>query len=441
MKWSISTRLIGIAAVTILALLPLFGYALSRAFLASVQSGFDRHVQAYLVFLAGRLESTDEGTLVFSREPGDDRFEQLHSGWYWQISTSGEVQKVSRSLWDEALAPPPATDRQPVEMTGPRGERLRGAMLRLEMRGLADPVQVLVTGPRHEIDDEVDSFNWLLFRSLGLLGLILIATLVAQIRWGLAPLRAMAESLRRVRRGDTTRLDVRLPADLGNVAMAMNEVLAHQEQLLARGRSVAGNLAHALKTPLAAIRLKIESLSQTQDLRTDLTQIQRIIDHHLTMAAAAGRAGGHMKQTNLRASIEPVIAAVRSLHAQRALRMEVDLPSQLQVAMDAQDLQELAGNLLDNAAQWARTQIRVHATHVERSVTLRIEDDGPGIRESERQSVLDRGLRLDERQPGSGLGLAIVKDLADLYGLAITLERADIGGLAVGIRFPSTTDD
>lgn len=439
MRLSISTRLIGIAVVTTLALLPLFGFALSRAFLASAESSFDRQIQAYLLFLAGRLESTADGGIVFSREPGDDRFEQFHSGWYWQLSLRGSVQRTSRSLWDETLTEPPAPDRQAVNLRGPRGEALRGAVLALDLGGLADPVHLLVTGPRGQIDAEVASFNWLLMRSLGLLGVILVLALVVQIRWGLAPLRAMTDGLRQVRSGAAPRLDVRLPADLSNVAKAMNEVLQHQEQLLERGRSVAGNLAHALKTPLATIRMKIESIDDAASLRSDVAQIQRIVDHHLTLAAAAGRATGNSRRTALVESIEPVLSAVRMLHAERRIALHAHLPSQLFVAVDAQDLQELVGNLLDNAAKWARTQVSIEATQSAGAVLLRIEDDGPGIPVPEREQVLGRGLRLDERQPGSGLGLAIVKDLAELYGLEITLDAASLGGLRVELRFPGRT--
>ncbi|TDU28945.1 signal transduction histidine kinase [Panacagrimonas perspica] len=436
MRLSISTRLIGIAVVTTLALLPLFGYALSRAFLASAESSFDRQIDAYLLFLAGRLDSTKDGDIVFSRQPGDDRFEQLHSGWYWQVSRGGKVQETSRSLWDETLAPPQASPREPVDLRGPGDQALRGATLELTLGGLAEPVNLLVTGPRQQIDAEVASFNWLLVRSLGLLGLILVVALVAQIRWGLAPLRAMTEGLRQVRSGSAPRLDVRLPSDLSTVARAMNEVLAHQEELLERGRSVAGNLAHALKTPLATIRMKIDSLDDGHSLRADVAQIQRIVDHHLTLAAAAGRASGPSRRSALGESIEPVLAAVRMLHADRHIELRAELPPELRVAVDAQDLQELVGNLLDNAAKWARTRVDLRATRLGDDVLLSIEDDGPGIAESEREQVLSRGLRLDEQQPGSGLGLAIVKDLARLYRLQIAFERAPLGGLGIHLRFP-----
>lgn len=440
MKLSISTRLIGITVVTTLALLPLFGFALSRSFERSVQASFDQHIQAYLIFLAGRLDTDADGHIVFSREPGDDRFEQLYSGWYWQLRFAGEVQQTSRSLWDEVLRYPPSRDRAPFELTGPRDEPLRGATLSVELGGLPERVELLVTGPRDDIDQQLASFNWLLVRSLGLLGLILVVALVAQIRWGLAPIRAMADSLRQVRSGASPRLDPHLPADLRQVAMAMNEVLAHQEQLLARGRSVAGNLAHALKTPLAAIRVKIEALPQAQPLRSDVAQIQRIIDHHLTLAAAAGRASSSSRRTQLRESIEPVLSAVRMIHVERALQISAEMPDSLTVAVDAQDLQELIGNLLDNAAQWARTQVQLRAQRVDQAILLSIEDDGPGLSETEREKVLGRGLRLDEQQPGSGLGLAIVKDLADLYGLRIELNRAALGGLRVDIYFASSAD-
>ena len=436
MKLSISARLIGIAVVTTMALLPLFGFALSRAFLASVESTFDSQLRSYLLFLAGRLESTPDAGVAFSREPGDDRFEQIQSGWYWQVSIADKVHRTSRSLWDETLSAPATDTGGATNLLGPRGESLRGASLKVELAGLAPPVHLLVTGPRDQIDREVQAFNWLLFRSLGLLGLILVIALVVQIRWGLAPLRAMTQDLRDVRSGVSPRLDVRLPADLSNVARAMNEVLDHQERLLQRGRSVAGNLAHALKTPLASMRMKLERSDVAPSVRPDLAQVQRIVDHHLTLAAAAGRASGHSWRSDVRESIQPVIAAIRSLHVDRNITLHAELPARVLVAVDAQDLQELVGNLLDNAAKWARSQVRLEIQASDDAVVMSIEDDGPGIAESERDQVQGRGLRLDEQQPGSGLGLAIVKDLAGLYSLDIVLGRATLGGLRAQLRFP-----
>lgn len=437
MRLSISARLIGIAIVTILALLPLFGYLLSSAFMASAQLNFDQRIETYLLLLAGRIDLDGDGRIVFSRAPGDDRFEQPYSGWYWQISLRGEVRKTSRSLWDEALSVPQAPANRPVELIGPRQERLRGATLPVTLKAMNDSVVLQVMGPRAEIDAETASFNWLLARSLGSLGLILLVVLVVQIRWGLAPLRDMADGLKRVRNGEAPRLNVRLPADLSSVAVAMNEVLSHQEQLLARGRSVAGNLAHALKTPLSAIRMKIAALPEPEGLRQEMSQVERIIDHHLTLAAAAGRASGAGRRTGIKESLDPIIDAMRSLYADRAVEVESLIPQQLQVMMDPQDLQELTGNLLDNAVKWARTRARLEVRADGDDVLLIIEDDGRGIDQPQRQMVLGRGLRLDEQQPGSGLGLAIVKDLADLYGLAVELDHADLGGLRVVVRFQS----
>lgn len=268
--------------------------------------------------------------------------------------------------------------------------------------------------------------------TLGALGGILFVVFVVQIRWGLAPLRRMTDDLQAVRAGKRPRLDTRLSLDLAQLAGAMNEVLDHQVALIGRGRATAGNLAHALKQPLASLRMQLARHEPDLDaLRQALKQIEPTIDHHLTRAAVAGQAGGHYQKVMAAGVIAPLVEGIRRMYGGQGKVIRATVPETLQVSIDPQDLQELVGNLLENAAKWAESIATLSWVAGSDGWTLTVEDDGPGLPVEARDGVLARGARLDEKRPGSGLGLAIVNDLVTLYQLSIALDDSPLGGLRV----------
>ncbi|HEY1078420.1 MAG TPA: HAMP domain-containing sensor histidine kinase [Fontimonas sp.] len=445
MSASTGTRLMVVAVVSLVALLPVAGWMIANSFERSVQTSFDSRMQAYADMLAGRMHVA-AGELSLARLDGEMRFEQVFSGWYWQVRRDGAVVETSRSLWDSSLeypAPPDdATPARTLELSGPRGEPLRGIVMTLQFAGLASPVEVIVTGPASEIDNEVRAFRRVLLLSLGTLGLMLVTIFALQIRWGLAPLWRMERSLRKVRAGSAARVDADLPSDLRQVADVMNAVLARQESLMERARSTAGNLAHALKTPLASMRLQLERPQIDSALmRRELRQVNGIVDHHLTRAAAAGRAGGIAHRSRLRAALAPLVDAVHAMHRDRGIRLEMPADIRGEIAVDAQDLQELIGNLLDNAMKWARSEVTLQFVHTPDAVLLSVDDDGPGIPEAQRRSAMQRGMQLDEHSQGSGLGLAIVRDIAALYGIEFQLGESAAGGLSARLRLPRSPQD
>lgn len=441
MRFSTGTRLTLVACAAVIVLLPVAGWLIAAAFERSAQAALDSRLEAYLYALAGRIEVSAEGQLLFPRPTQELRFEEVFSGSYWQIRREGEVLATSRSLWDTRLDYPSidlfGQGPRAIELRGPRDELLRGRMLSLRPVGLADPIELIVTAPRSEIDLEVASFGRVLWIALGSLGLMLVLVFGLQIRWGLAPLRRMERALREVQAGTARFVEPDLPVDLRKVADVMNEVLRHQENLIERGRSTAGNLAHALKTPLATMRLGIERPKvDTAALRRDLAQIQGIVEHHLARAAAAGREGGPHRRTRLQPALDPILHAVRSMYRERNLELEVLLDQDAELVLDVHDLQELAGNLLENAMKWAQTRVELRTTVTMNHVLLQVDDDGPGIPPEARERVVARGTQLDDGTPGSGLGLAIVRDIAGLYDIAFTLEQSPLGGLSAGLRLP-----
>jgi signal transduction histidine kinase len=441
MKVSTATRLTLAAILALLVMLPVAGALIADAFHRSTLTGFDQRLLAHVEALAGRTELAPDGRISLSRAPGELRFDRVFSGWYWQAAYRGTVVSTSRSLWDSSLALPASSgdDGPPQFMTdleGPRGERLRAGVLRLRMAGLDEPVTLIVAAPLAEVELETAAFRRLLIGALGALGLLLAIGFALQIRWGLAPLRRMEKELRAVRSGHAQRLDTALPSDLAQVALTMNEVLSHHDAMIERARSSAGNLAHAMKTPLANLRVQTERATpDAVALKTDLRRIEDLVEHHLARASAAGKAAG-ARRTRLRTAIDPVLDAVRGIYRARGIEFDAQLDVDAEVRIDAQDLQELVGNLLDNAAKWARSRVELRSVRDDRHLLLCVDDDGPGIPAEQLAEVMHRGVKLDEQRPGAGLGLAIVRDIAALYDIRFELSPRTGQGLRAQLWLP-----
>lgn len=440
MRVSISTRLLIVATLTIVVALPAAGILLSDAFRRAVAVAHDQRLQALVETLAARIEASTPGDLRLGGSVAEARYGQVYSGWYWQVLREDEVIATSRSLWDATLTVPPLATplvRGSITLQGPMGEALRGHYLRLQLAQVPQPLELIVTEPQSALNAEVSAFNRLLWWGLGTLGSLLLVLFAVQIRWGLRPLRRIRDDLEAVRDGDRPSLSTALPPDLAGLAETLNEVLAHQAAVVTRSRTVAGNLAHALKQPLATSRMAAaEPLPDRDLLRRSLAAIDATVNHHLARAAAGGAAGGRYRRVDLLATLRPLVDAIRGLHGGNGRVLEARLPEGIGVAMEPQDLQELVGNLLDNAGKWARSRIRLTAEAGEDTVTLTVDDDGPGLPPEQREGALRRGVRWDEQQPGSGLGLAIVQDLVALYGWTFALEDSPLGGLRARLTGP-----
>nr|WP_163503785.1 ATP-binding protein [Halomonas socia] len=437
---SIATRLLLASLLLILLALPLSGVALAYHFRLSVTEAFDERLDALLkVVLASVAYDPLEQVLQFDSTLGDPRFEQVFSGWYWQVSDGDSQVVTSRSLWDQRL---PVTDQRQISVRderGPRDSRLRVIERDIRLAGIDAPLHVSVALERDELDAEIRRFEQLLAAALLGLGVLLLLALAAQIRWGLAPLRRMRGNLQRVEAGDIERLDTALPAELAQLAGAMNAVLDRDRRLIERSRHTAGNLAHALKTPLSVLRLKVASLPKEtrEPLLIELARIDAAVRHHLARASAAGDSGW-LGSVKVAETLAPLLDGLTRLAQRRGLVLESDIPASLALSMEAQDLQELVGNLLDNALRWAERRVTLRIACDADQHRLQVSDDGPGMSTEQRSEALMRGSRLDERRSGSGLGLSIVADLVALYGGQLALKQASPHGLRVEVTLPAT---
>lgn len=416
---------------------------LTTLFDLHLRRGVDADLVDRLDDLAAGLEMTANGGIVMARAPDVPKYERQLSGQYWQIEAEGQPPIRSRSLWDGRLpAGAPGAELGQIslrEIKGPRSERLRLAQRTLQFPTPATRVTFSVAADLAPALAAARQFSRILGVSLAVLGIGLVSALVLQVRVGLQPLDGIKAALAAIRAGKIQRLSDDAPTEIAPLAQELNALLDHHGSLIDRARGQAGDLAHALKTPLAVLRNELES-DDVLDRKLALEQIEvmrDVVQHHLARAQAIGGA----RLLGVRADAAHAIEALaRTLPrmSDRDIEVEVQLAVKpLWFAGEAQDLSELLGNLLDNACKWASAKVLIAAERSKDRLKVEIGDDGPGIAAEQRAVALQRGGRLDEHKPGSGLGLTIATDLANLYGGTLTLGQSPLGGLKVELDLPA----
>ncbi|MEQ9197498.1 MAG: ATP-binding protein [Parvibaculum sp.] len=451
---SLAFRLVAGAALWSAIALVAGGLILSAIFRNSVERSFDSRLNVLLHSLIATTEVNAEGEIVREGGLSETRFDLAYSGWYWQIwPVAPRPALRSRSLFDQSLDLSPAekTERNDIglkifDTIGPENQPLRVVERRVTLPGYDVPVSFAVAGERSEMNVEIQSFNTWLFAAMAAMGAGLLVALLIQVRFGLRPLDRVRRSLSQIRTGRATKLEGDFPLEIEPLAEELNGLLEGNREVLERARTHVGNLAHALKTPLSVLTNEARShkdpFGETVSRMT--MQMREQIDRHLArarMAASANVLGAHTP-------VEPVVGriarALERIHAERGISIEVSCPPDAGFRGEAQDLEEVVGNLLDNACKWAEERVRltVTAEGIERKnrafLLVAVEDDGPGLPESARKTVLQRGARLDETKPGSGLGLSIVTEVANLYGGELKLETSAMGGLRAELYLPAT---
>ncbi len=435
---SINLRLLLAVLLMVLLALPVAGWLLAHHYRTAAVNAFDERLEATLnVVIAGVTYDPLAGQLNYERALGDPRFDHVYSGWYWQITDDANHSVTSRSLWDQRL---PVLESERVTartLPGPRGQQLRVVERDIYLAPLETPLHVSVAARDDDLREDIQEFQQMLWLGLLGLGALLLGVLALQVRWGLAPLRRMNANLREVEQGRAEQLETRLPDELATLAKSMNAVLARDQRLIERGRHTAGNLAHALKTPISVMRLLAKQLpSESRSAwEAELSRIDSAVRHHLARASAAGE-GVRFAPVALQGTLAPLITGLARLAQRRHITLRQTVDSGVRVHMDGQDLQEMVGNLLDNALRWGKSDVHIRLQAQSEMLLLVVSDDGPGMTPQECQAAVQRGRRLDEQRSGSGLGLAIVTDLVTLYHGQMRLQRAESGGLEVVIELP-----
>ena len=453
---SLAARLIAAAAIWTLLGLLVGGYALSGLFRSSVEADFDARLKADLEEMIAAAEPTAEGAMSLQGRFADPRFERVYSGWYWQITPEGpngpltNLAQISRSLWDRTIRVTDFTSSRGIVWghgEGPDGQRLRFVARRIEFpvspaapKGPTRAFSLLIAADVSQVENEVAKFDGILFWSLAILGVGLIAAIFIQVRIGLQPLKRVSRALARIREGQARRLEGRFPAEIAPLASELNSLIEHSAEVVGRARTHVSNLAHFLKTPLSV--LASEAAAHPGPLAgavlRQIAVMRRQVDHYLARARAAGALDVLGNRTNVRPVIDDLARVLTRIHADRNVTIDVDCARDLAFRGERQDLEEMAGNLIDNACKWANARVLVAARKNSGAwFELSVGDDGEGIDPEERVRVGERGERLDESVPGTGLGLAIVRDIAKLYGGSLALGDSPLGGLEARLALPA----
>ncbi|WP_166293813.1 sensor histidine kinase [Bradyrhizobium sp. 2S1] len=453
---SLATRLFVSATAWVVVILAITGVILSSVYRDATERAFDRRLNLYLRTLIAEVATPDEPADRQFQSLGEPLFDLPLSGWYWQITRTdtekGET-RASRSLWDKKL---PKLEEHGAELTaagvrlgyvdGPEGQSLRVVERPVDL-GADGKFLVSVAGDATEIFDETRSFDYYLFGTFAALGIVLLLTTIFQVRYGLAPLKRISDSIADIRSGRAERLEGRFPVEIAPLARETNALIDANREIVERSRTHVGNLAHAIKTPLSVIVNEAAGHAADPFASKVLEQADVMRDqvaHHLERARIAARASIVSTITDVAPAIEALRRTMEKIHRDRDLAIEAKADPAARFRGERQDLEEMVGNLVDNACKWAASQVFIEVTVVPPEaqgagpkLRIVVDDDGRGLSEDERAQVARRGQRLDESKPGSGLGLSIVTDLAGLYGGNLTLNNAPVGGLRAELVLPA----
>jgi len=439
---SLTSRMIGVATLWIVVLLGVGGLALDRVLSQAIVRNFDDQLEYVLNAMILAAEVDEVGEVRLTRGLADQRFLEPGSGLYFQISGGRFDPFRSQSLWDRRLRTQAVHHDEAVhryESTEFPDEKLRVVERDVILPGSPVRWRFQIAQARDEADAQIDALRRTLVRSFGVLGLGLVMLAALQALYGLWPLRQVRRTLAAIRSGEKSRIDERYPSEIEPMTQELNALLEHNERQAAEARTHAGNLAHALKTPLTVITNAASAgdpdLADT--VCREARAMQRQVDHHLARARAIGRRSSAHARSEVWPSVEATARAVDRLY--EGVTIDVAGEKAAVVRAERQDLDELLGNLIENAAKYGGGRVFVTVCPViGKDVEILIEDDGRGIPEGERTAIFDRGARLDTDKPGTGLGLAIVRDVAEIYGGSVTLEESeDLGGLLARLRLPS----
>jgi len=453
---SLATRLFLSATIWVVVILVITGFVLSSVYRSATERAFDRRLNLYLRTLIAEVATPDEPPDRQFQSLGEPLFELPLSGWYWQIArTDAEKPEVraSRSLWDKKL---PKLEDRGIELSaagirlgyvdGPEGQTLRIVERPVDL-GADGKFLVGVAGDASEIFDETRNFDYYLGGTFAALGIVLLLTTIFQVRFGLAPLKRISEAIADIRSGRAERLVGNFPVEIAALARETNALIDANREIVERARTHVGNLAHAIKTPLSVIVNEAAAhgsdpfaskvMEQAETMRSQVT-------HHLERARIAARVTTVGTVTEVAPAIEALRRTMEKIHRARGILIEVKADPQAKFRGERQDLEEMAGNLVDNACKWASSRVFIEVTveppaepGAAPMLRILVDDDGRGLSASERAQVSRRGQRLDESKPGSGLGLSIVVDLAALYGGNLSLGNAPIGGLRAELILPA----
>lgn len=451
---SIAGRLFLSSALWSFGILLIAGLILSAVHKRTTIASFDDRLGVYLRALVADVATPGDDSRTAPGQLGEPQFELTLSGWYWQITRTDVAKpeiRASRSLFAARL-PRLADQNIPAGLggsrrgyaTGPDERRLR-IVERVIDTGDQGVYLVQVAATTEEVDQTITTFQYSLLATFLVLALALIGSTLFQLRYGLRPLRRLREGVASIRKGEAERIEDDFSSDLSPLANELNLMIAANRDVVERARTQVGNLAHALKTPLSVVvnEAGAEPGPLADKVKEQAALMRDQVAFYLDRARAAARAGSIGVATDVAPTIDALLRTFRKIFRDHDIVLDGDIPASLRFKGEKQDLEEMVGNLVDNAGKWSGGEVMVSVTlqvadqsHTQSFFTVIIDDDGPGLAEDKREAATRRGQRLDESKPGSGLGLSIVTDLASLYGGSLKLDQSPLGGLRAQLQLP-----
>jgi signal transduction histidine kinase len=445
---SLRLRLLAAAAIAMIVALTGSGLVLANLFERHVEAREYAELRNHQNQIIAAVMIAADGQFNLSNAPADPRFVTPNGGLYWQIELPGGLKHRSRSLWETELVLPAddlvdGTVHHHI-IAGPNNSTLLAIERGVTVGPEASPVMLRLTVAvdRRDLDTAAADFRDVLIKSLGVLGLALLAALLFQVQVGLRPLARLSTSLRQVHSGQADSITGTFPSEVQPLVADMNALLNRERMNNARARERAADLAHGFKTPLAVLAAISRDLQRqghaasADDVNAQIDIMGRHAQRELARARMVGSTTLGQKAVAVRPLVTKIVAALSRISADRDLTWSINVAEDVDFPGDENDLLELVGNLADNAAKWAVGHVRIAASRSDRLVIFQVEDDGPGIPLGAEADILVRGRRLDETVDGTGLGLSIVTKIVEAYGGTMALDRSVLGGLGVVVTLP-----
>lgn len=446
---SIRLRITAASLFAIVAALFAANILIGNLFKEHVTKQFEATIQSQLVRLASLVKTDPQSEkLVLLAPAGEPRWSTPFSGLYWQIDLQDGQILRSRSLWDLALKVMPQTDQGANHfyyIEDFNKERLLALSKKISIDSGANDFILTVAADTKELQQAILSFQSSIQVYLFILALVLLAILFLQITFGLSPLASLKRALNHLQKGDSAKIEGDFPVEFNDLVNEFNIVLERNERIVSRAKTQAGNLAHAMKTPIAVISNALDDKNMACEsfktlVKDQIGKAKEQIDWNLAKARAATAFRNPQLTTAVFPVIESIVSVMNKVYADKELRIDIELEGNTPIAFNGekQDLQEIVANLIDNSCKWAKSAVLISVAESSGSIQITFEDDGAGVLPQNYGKVLRRGFRVDELTQGSGLGLAIVDDLLSLYEGSIALGDSRLGGLKVSVRLPSS---
>ncbi|MDT8405182.1 ATP-binding protein [Sulfuriflexus sp.] len=436
MNWSLNTRTIIGASLVLSIFVILTAVTLDRAFEESARAAVEERLRGQLYFLIGETEVDEKGLIIPPASSMLARLNQPQSGLYASIYSQNKLIWSSRSAlgagYPFVAQLSTGEERFEYQQEGARPWFILAYGVAWQVGESIIPITYTLVEDSSSFLAQVHEYRQTLWGWLVALAILLLIAQLLILRWGLAPLRRVANEVQRIEQGKQDSLYSDYPRELRGLTDNLNTLLAHERAQQQRYRNALADLAHSLKTPLAVLH---GTAADATSVREQVQRMQQSVDYQLQRAATAGRSG-----LNAPVELQPLLAsllqALHKVHAGKAVAVQQHVDKDLKVRMDKGDVTELLGNLLDNAFKWCRQQVCLRTEVTDKQFILQVEDDGQGIASEQVEHILSRGVRADESVPGHGIGLTMVRDIVAAYEGSLQIDASPLGGARFTIRLP-----